>query len=267
MSLNVMECVPMPAEYRLRLSSENTWAAWAMKFSSKFRLVIALSAGAIAPHLAGASLPTEADLKAVFLFHFTQFVEWPVGVFPSPDAPFVIGILGRDPFGDALENIVRGEKVGQHPLVVRTVSGYSSERTCQILYVPRDTESLLDTARLTTAPVLTVGESTEFYDAGGIVQFVTERRHVRLRVNLTAARSHSLIISAKLLRVAEVSEIGPTLMKFWEGEEAARLEIPVKLSGVKVSKRLPAGPMQTARNATPKSDVFASNLMARTVSP
>ncbi|HZZ20232.1 MAG TPA: YfiR family protein, partial [Opitutaceae bacterium] len=80
--------------------------------------------------LKAAPAPSEAELKAVFLFHFTQFVEWPVSVFPSPDAPFVIGILGPDPFNGALDNIVRGEKVGQHPLIVRGVTGFQAERDC-----------------------------------------------------------------------------------------------------------------------------------------
>jgi len=185
----------------------------------KWTALVAMGAGFAhaAPQL------TESDLKAAFLFHFTQFVEWPVSVFPSPDAPFVIGILGPDPFEGALENIVRGEKVGPHPLIVRGVSGYQAERGCQILYVTKEAESLLDAAKLNKAPVLTVGESAAFYEAGGLIEFVTEHRHVRLRVNLTAARERSLVISAKLLRVAEVSDTQPMMMRYYEREEAARL--------------------------------------------
>jgi hypothetical protein len=166
---------------------------------------------------------SEAELKAAFLFHFTQFVEWPISVFPSADAPFVIGILGPNPFGGALDNIVRGEKVGQHPLIVRGVAGYEAERDCQILYVTKVAEPLLDPAKLHNAPVLTVGESAAFYEAGGLIEFITDHRHVRLRVNLTAARKRSLVISAKLLRVAEVSDTEPLMQTYFEREEAARL--------------------------------------------
>jgi hypothetical protein len=186
-----------------------------------------------------ASQPSEAELKAVFLFHFTQFVEWPISVFPSPDAPFVIGILGPDPFNGALEDIVHGEKVGQHPLIVRGVSGYQAERDCQILYVTRVAESLLDPAKLSKSPVLTVGESAAFYEAGGLIEFITDHRHVRLRVNLTAARERSLVISAKLLRVAEVSDMTPTIEKFFEREEAARL-FPVRADHLVAYPRLVA---------------------------
>lgn len=198
-----------------------------IQMTKRTRLMLWISLFAICK---GASIaapkPSEEDLKAVFLFNFTQFVEWPETVFPSPEAPFTIGILGPDPFGGALNDIVRGEKVGHHPLLVRGVSGYQAERKCQILYVPKIAESLLDPRKLSKAPVLTVGESTAFYEAGGLVEFVTEHRHVRLRVNLTAAREHSLVISAKLLRVAEVSESEPMTEWYMERQLAARLLFP-----------------------------------------
>jgi hypothetical protein len=208
----------------------------------RFAALIALCTGCAqaAPQL------TEAKLKAAFLFHFTQFVEWPVAVFPAPDAPFLIGILGPDPFGGALQDIVRGEKVGLHPLIVRGVSGYQAERNCQILYVTKVAESLLDPAKLNTDPVLTVGESAAFYEAGGLIEFITDHRHVRLRVNLTAARARSLVISAKLLRVAEVSDTEPLMMKYFEREEAASLLTPRMI--VQGKHRLLArqpGPAQT----------------------
>src|SRR5690349_14383540 len=60
----------------------------------------------------------EYKIKAVFLFNFTQFVEWPGNVFNSDDAPFVIGILGKDPFGSYIDNAVADEKMGSHPITI-----------------------------------------------------------------------------------------------------------------------------------------------------
>ena len=45
----------------------------------------------------------EYELKASFLFRFTEFVEWPAGAFASREAPLRICIVGPDPFGDALD--------------------------------------------------------------------------------------------------------------------------------------------------------------------
>jgi hypothetical protein len=155
------------------------------------------------------SAPSEYEIKAVFLYHFTQFVGWPEAAFPQPDSNFIIGLVGGDPFGPALESIVGGESVGRHRLAVKKVTDVSSEFRCQILYFSEDGEDLLDFHRLRTAPVLTVGESDSFYKKGGMIQFFIDRRHVRLKVNLEEARAHSLEISAKLLRVADVTDWDP----------------------------------------------------------
>lgn len=156
-----------------------------------------------------AAAPTEAQVKAVFLYHFTQFVVWPEAAFANPDAPFVIGLVGADPMGGALEGVVGGESVGRHHLTVQNVTDVSAEFRCQILYFTQDGEDLLDLRRLRTAPVLTVGESESFYKKGGMIQFFIDRRRVRLKVNLEEARAHSLEISAKLLRIADVTEWDP----------------------------------------------------------
>ena len=153
-----------------------------------------------------APAPTEYEIKAVFLYHFTQFVDWPRAAFPADDSPFVVGVVGSEPIAHALERIVRGEMAGSHPLKVQDVSDVMSEFKCQILYFSGDGETLLDPSRLRTAPVLTVGESDSFYKNGGMIQLYIDHRRVRMRVNLEAAREHSLVISAKLLRVAEVSD-------------------------------------------------------------
>lgn len=163
-----------------------------------------LAAGLLAGAARAWAAPTEFDLKAVFLFHFAQFVAWPDTAFAGPNAPFVIGVAGQDPFGATLANVVRGESMGGHPLVVQHVDSVAAARRCQILYVAPDGDSRFPAQSLAGAPVLTVGESATFFQSGGIIQFFTDHNHVRLRVNLTAARADSLTISAKLLRVAEV---------------------------------------------------------------
>ena len=63
--------------------------------------------------------PSEYQVKAVFVFNFSQFVEWPQETFDAQGKPFVIGVLGTDPFGQRLDEAVKGETVNERPLVVR----------------------------------------------------------------------------------------------------------------------------------------------------
>ncbi len=178
----------------------------------------------IAGSKSGFSAPSEYEIKAIFIYHFTQFVGWPEAAFPEPDSKFVIGLVGGDPFGPALESIVVGESVGRHRVAVQKVTDVSSEFRCQILYFSEDGENLLDLHRLRTAPVLTVGESDSFYKQGGMIQFFIDRRRVRLKVNLEQARAHSLEISAKLLRVADVTDWDPIRNGVYTMAEYSRLE-------------------------------------------
>ena len=82
------------------------------------------------------NFPTrENQVKAVFLFNFTQFVEWPANAFSSSDAPFVIGIVGNDPFGNYLEETVKGEKMKDHPLIIQRYRDLRDIQNCHLLFI------------------------------------------------------------------------------------------------------------------------------------
>ena len=100
-------------------------------------------AGATAPGDRLAQSSPEYQLKAVFLFNFAQFVEWPASAFPEPDTPLAICVLGEDPFGPYLDETVRGETVGNHPLAVRRYRAVDEVTGCHILFVSRQEQGHL----------------------------------------------------------------------------------------------------------------------------
>ena len=165
-------------------------------------LVASIAAGARAQGLRF----QEAEVKAVFLFNFAQFVTWPDTAFPTPQAPFVIGILGDDPFGKVIDDVVSGEAVRGRRLAVARFRRVEDVQGCHLLFVaalpPEQTPQLL--ARLTGVPVLTVGDGDSFTTRGGMIGFRTERNRVRLRVNLAAAAAAHLTLSSNLLRGAGI---------------------------------------------------------------
>jgi hypothetical protein len=169
-------------------------------------LILTGTAGLLPP-LRAADTPTEYELKAALLYNFTQFVSWPDKAFASPDAPLVIGVLGRDPFGDNLDRIVQGEKSGSHPLVVERCDDLEAARHCHVLFVSASERD--DLARIFTSlrgrPVLTVGDCDGFVRRGGMVMLYMTGKRIRLRVDREAAQAADLTLSAKLLRVVELS--------------------------------------------------------------
>ena len=173
-------------------------------------IVLGATASAPADAVAQSSASPEYQLKAVFLFNFAQFVEWPASAFPEPDTPLVIGVLGEDPFGSYLDETVRGETVNARPLEVRRYRGGEEITTCHILFVSRREEArlqgILDSLR--GRSVLTVSDADRFATRGGMIRFVSDRSRIRLRINLEATRAADLTLSSKLLRPAQIVPTG-----------------------------------------------------------
>lgn len=147
----------------------------------------------------------EYQLKAVFLFNFAKFVEWPQSSFPNVGSAFTIGIIGSDPFEGRLEKTVKDKNVNGHPIVVKTVKAIAEISACHILFVS-DSERKRVAEILKVADensVLTVGEMDRFTQLGGMIQFVMESNKVRFGINDNAAKRAHLSISAKLLSVAK----------------------------------------------------------------
>jgi hypothetical protein len=174
---------------------------------------VALAAATVpAPAQAPArsSVAPEYQVKAVFLYNFAQFVEWPASAFPDSAAPLVICVLGEDPFGPYLDETVRGETVQAHPLAVQRHRRVKDIKGCHILFVSRQElerlPEILDT--LKGRATLTVGDAEGFAKRGGMIRFMTEQNRIRLRVNLAAARAAHLTLSSKLLRPAQIVRTG-----------------------------------------------------------
>lgn len=148
----------------------------------------------------------EYQLKAVFLFNFAQFVDWPATAFPTASTPLVVGILGDDPFGSYLDGLVVDEKIQGHPLIVRRFRRAADLEFCHVLFISASESGRLPEilAALKSRSTLTVGDSPEFNRNGGMIRFVSEAGKIRLRINVEVAKACGLTLSSKLLRPATI---------------------------------------------------------------
>ena len=170
-----------------------------------FFFVVACCQGATA---SAPSVSKEYQVKAAFLYNFAKFVDWPADRFSDEAAPIRIAVIGRNPFGDELENAVRGRKIGGRDIIV--VYHTSSDQLAldtsahHVIYVATGEERSLEKLAGGTggACALTVGESVRFSAAGGIVKFSTIDDKVRFEINADAAEGAGLKISAQLLKLA-----------------------------------------------------------------
>jgi YfiR/HmsC-like len=174
----------------------------ALRLRLRYALVLLAACG-----LAGVSAPvSEYQLKAVFLFNFAHFVEWPAAALPHDNAPFVIGVLGKDPFGRDLDDVVHGEGVNQRPLAIERYATVADIRNCQILFIPgaeaRHLEGVVGS--LQQHSVLTVTDVDGPLPRGVIIGLFRQDNRIRMRIDLQAAKASNLTISSKLSRAAEI---------------------------------------------------------------
>ena len=156
-------------------------------------------------HADGPGVPDYGE-KAVFVRHLATFVEWPVTAFADETTPFVVGVVGDDPFGSTLDEVVANEYVGRRPFLVRRFKRGDDLTECHLLFVSNSEMPHLGYIwkALRNRPVLTVGDSPGFVADGGMVGICRRSDQLALAVNVRALSGVQLKASSKLLEVATV---------------------------------------------------------------
>jgi len=146
----------------------------------------------------------EYQLKAAFLFRFTEFVEWPAAAFSTAQSPIRICVLGSDPFRDALDRTVEGQRVHGRNVVPVRMRRIDQVSGCNIVFISRsEANRAADILmRLRGSPVLTVADMDNFLQLGGTINFVTEGGRIRFDISMGSAQRGQLQLSSKLLRLA-----------------------------------------------------------------
>jgi len=167
-------------------------------------ILMLLAAWSHSPLPSPAEEQPEYQVKAQFVWRFSEFVEWPASAFESPGSWFSICILGDDPFGSTLDQTVAGEVMGGRRITVQRIKHAPPPQSCQILFVSRSEKDVSTLLQGLGPGVLTVGEGESFVRDGGMIAFAIENRRVRFDINQAAAEHAGLKLSSQLLKVARV---------------------------------------------------------------
>lgn len=153
---------------------------------------------------ASATESLEFAVKAAFIYKFASYVEWPASSFSSPNSPFFVCVIGDDPISALLDQAVAAQQVNMHPIAVKHLQQATASADCKIAYVASaDTQTVasnLDILRKT--PVLTITDADRTPDAVGIIGFTIRNNRVRFNIDDALAATDGLVISSKLLSLA-----------------------------------------------------------------
>jgi hypothetical protein len=190
------------------ISTIQRWAAQIRQTGRVLRwsmilLPLLASLGSVASREVEAQTPNEYRVKAAFILNFARFIEWPADGYGDGGA-LIVGIVGDDPFGGSLDQL-NGTTVNGHRIVIRRLKAGDYLKGCQILFVSSSERNrlgkILESVR--GGSVLTIGELSQFNQAGGIIKFVIQDNKVRFEINDGAAGQARLRISSKLLALSK----------------------------------------------------------------
>lgn len=155
---------------------------------------------------------SEFQIKAERICSFARFVEWPSRKFVSPDSPFVIGVFGTDAISDFLREALQNRRIKDRPVVIKHIQARQELSGCHVLFISRSERERLSSilGEVRREGVLTVGETDNFLDRGGIINLVNIGGTIRFQVNLSAAKRERLAVSSKLLQLAIPENMDPS---------------------------------------------------------
>jgi hypothetical protein len=157
---------------------------------------------------AGAQQPTEYEIKVAFIYKFISFVEWPSASFPEEETPIRIGVLGDDPFGTALDKLVKEKSVRQRKLEAKRSKDPSDLVECHIVFVAKSHAGNIKSlsGQFHEKHILTIGDSPGFAENGGIINLIEREGKIRFEISTKAAKAAEIRISSQLLDLAKVVE-------------------------------------------------------------
>ena len=164
----------------------------------------AVASGVLDVH-AQPAFDREYQIKAAVLYNALKFVEWPAEVLSEASPTITICVLGEDPFGVALDSI-RGKVIKGRTLEIRRLEGAQDPGGCQVLFISSSEKTRLAQIMqsLKDLRILTVSETKQFAELGGIINLTIEKNNIRFAINVDSAERAGLKVSSELLKLATV---------------------------------------------------------------
>jgi len=154
-----------------------------------------------------AASPTgEYKLKAALIYRLSKFVEWPNTTETDRPLSFDICVLGTDYFGPSLDALEEKTITGLPIKIRRFSQSVSIDSNCRVLFISKSKQAFLQAIikKLQTRAVLTLGDSKDFAEQGGMIQFTYVDKRIGFKINLDRAKGAELKIAAPLLELATI---------------------------------------------------------------
>ena len=154
-----------------------------------------------------AQLP-EYEVKTVFIEKIPKFFKWPTSAnMEDLSKPFVISVIGRNPFGNNLTKQFSNKKVLDKKVEIRFINTIKEIEGSSVLFISSTERSKLQSIINFTKdkPILTMSDTEGFCETGVIINmYVNEESQVRWELNETNAKVAGFKVELYLLEVSRI---------------------------------------------------------------
>jgi hypothetical protein len=157
------------------------------------------------------SAPTEYKLKAAVLYKFARYTRWPDAAFKDKTAPFIVAVIGKDPYGKLLEDTFRDHPIGERKVEIVRWTEPAQITNCHMLFVAgkdeKDEKLVEKVAEVVRGrSVLLITDSQRGPERSAHIGFYLDANKIRFVVNLKNTKASTLEISSELLKLAKIIE-------------------------------------------------------------
>ncbi|NOU42928.1 MAG: YfiR family protein [Methyloglobulus sp.] len=141
-------------------------------------------------------------LTVAFLYNFLKLSEWPT---KAALTEFTVCVGQASDFGSTLETSISGKQIQDKPLKVKHLLPGDDASVCQLVFIsseekPINREKWLKD--IDNKPILSVSDSSDFLDHGGMIMLVNDGSHLQFEVNLVQAEQQGINMSSQILQIA-----------------------------------------------------------------
>ena len=145
---------------------------------------------------------TNAKIKAVYLYNFTRYFEWPANM---REGNFVIAMVGANAGLKAeLDKMAAQKQVANQKIEIKVVNTLAEAGKCNIVYLIGDNSSNLKDAmkQYSGKGTLVITEKTGMGKAGAVINFIVQENKQKFELNTTSAQKTGLKVSSNLKDLA-----------------------------------------------------------------
>ena len=154
----------------------------------------------------------EYFVKAVLLQKISRYITWPEKSGMSDTSKsFVIGVIGKNPFGSILEDSYSSGKwkIKKKKVKIKYFASPGEIKECHLLFISKSEKKNLSNilSFIKNKPVLVVGDTKGFAQKGVHINFYQSGKKLRFEINPIAAQEALLSIDPSLLPSGKIIKL------------------------------------------------------------